>query len=146
MPAVYEHAHTVRPNEIDEQGHVGNVHYVNWMQAAAVAHSSAQGWTPDRYRESGATWVVRSHLIEYLRPAFEGEPVVVRTWVADFRKVTSLRKYHILRETDGALLATAETNWAFVSAGTGTPKRIPPELIAAFEVAPGPEGGETTTR
>jgi acyl-CoA thioester hydrolase len=137
MPAVYEHALTVRPDEIDEQGHVGNVHYVSWMQAAAVAHSSAQGWTPQRYQDVGAGWVVRSHLIEYLQPAFEGERVVVRTWVADFRKVTSLRKYRILRPADGALLARAETNWAFITRDTGAPRRVPPELAESFQVVAG---------
>jgi acyl-CoA thioester hydrolase len=59
---------------------------------------------------------------------------VVRTWVAGFQKVTSLRKYQILRTRDEALLAVAETNWAFVSLQTRQPRRIPRELMAAFEV------------
>jgi acyl-CoA thioester hydrolase len=137
MPAVYEHPHTVRPEEIDEQGHVGNVHYVNWMQAAALAHSSAQGWTPQRYQEAGASWVVRSHTIEYLQPAYEGERIVVRTWVADLKKVTSLRKYRIVRPADGAVLARAETNWAFISRDSGGPRRIPPELAQSFQLVAG---------
>ena len=138
MPAVYDHALTVRPEEIDEQGHVGNVHYIRWMQEAAVAHSSAQGWTAERYFAVGATFVVRSHFIEYLRPALAAERLVVRTWVADFRKVTSLRKYRILRPADGTVLATAETNWAFVTRDGGAPRRIPPELAASFEVVADP--------
>ena len=137
MPAIYEHALTVRAEEIDAQGHVGNVHYVSWMQAAAVAHSSAQGWTPERYADAGAGWVVRSHLIEYLQPAFGGEQVVVRTWVADMKKATSLRKYRILRRSDGVLLARAETNWAFISQAAGGLSRIPPELAQCFEVSSG---------
>src|SRR5688500_20144331 len=83
MPAIYEHTLTVRPDEIDEQGHVSNVHYVSWLQSAAVAHSSAQGWPPQRYLDAGASWVVRSHFIEYLQPAYGGEPLDVRPWVAD---------------------------------------------------------------
>jgi acyl-CoA thioester hydrolase len=137
MPAIYEHALTVRPEDIDEQGHVSNVQYVLWMQEAAVAHSSAQGWTPQRYAQIGATWVVRSHFIEYLQPAYAGDEVLVRTWVADFRKVTSLRKYRILRAADGAVLANAETNWAFISRETGAPRRVPPELAQSFEVVTG---------
>ena len=43
-------------DEIDEHGHANNVRYVAWMQSAAVAHSSAQGWTPQRYRELGSGW------------------------------------------------------------------------------------------
>ena len=65
-----------------------------------LAHSAAQGWPAERYHELGAGWVVRSHQIEYLRPAFAGESLVVRTWVAGFRKVTSLRRYKIIRPAD----------------------------------------------
>lgn len=134
MPAVFVHHHHVRDDEIDEQGHVNNLRYLAWMQAAAIAHSAAQGWTAQRYRDLGAGWVVRSHFIEYRQPAFIADEVVVRTWVAGFQKVTSLRQYRILRARDEALLALAETNWAFVSFHTRQPRRIPPEVIAAFEV------------
>ena len=134
MPAVYAHRHLVRDEEIDEQGHVNNLRYLAWMQSAAIAHSAAQGWTAQSYRELGAGWVVRSHFIEYRQPAFAADEVVVKTWVAGFQRVTSLRKYRIVRARDEALLAAAETNWAFVSFQTRQPRRIPPELIAAFEI------------
>jgi acyl-CoA thioester hydrolase len=146
VPAVYEHLITVRPGEIDEQGHVSNVQYVAWMQDAAVAHSSAQGWTPQRYVDLRATWVVRSHFIEYLQPAFAGERVLVRTWVADFRKVTSLRKYRIIRPADGVVLATAETNWAFISRETGAPRRIPPEMAQSFQLVTDAEAAADAAR
>jgi acyl-CoA thioesterase FadM len=35
---------------------------------------------------------VRSHLVEYLRPAFEGQRIRVSTWVANLRRVRSLRR------------------------------------------------------
>jgi len=108
--------------------------YLRWMQDAAVAHSAAQGWDAERYRQLGAGWVVRSHWIEYLRPVFAGEAITVVTWVAGFRKIRSLRKFKMLREADGALLARAETDWAFIGLQHRVPRRIPPELRDAFEV------------
>ena len=36
MPAIYQHLHTVRADEIDALGHANNVVYVEWMQAAAL--------------------------------------------------------------------------------------------------------------
>lgn len=132
MPAIYAHPHVVTPDEIDGLGHVNNLHYMKWMQTAAVAHSSAQGWPPERYREIRAGWVVRSHQIEYLAPAFAGEELVVRTWVSDFRKVTSLRKYKVFRAKDQVVLAAGETNWAFLGLDPYVPRRIPAELIEAF--------------
>ena len=120
----YFHHHTIEPAEIDELGHANNVAYIAWLQAAAVAHSALQGWPGPRYRELGQGWVVRSHTIEYLQPAFAGDRIVVETWVATMKKVTSLRRYRIVRGGDDALLATAETNWAFVDFASGKPVRF----------------------
>ena len=136
MPAIFEYEHVVTADEIDAQGHVGNVVFLRWMQDAAMAHSTAQGWPPDRYQQTGAGWVVRTHQIEYLQPAWEGDRVVVRTWVADFQKLTSLRRYRILRPGDEqpTELATAETNWVYIGMERRMPRRIPPELSEAFIV------------
>jgi acyl-CoA thioester hydrolase len=132
MTEVFEYAHTVGDDEIDEQGHANNVVYVAWMQAAAIAHSATLGWTAQRYLQLGMGWVARSHKIEYLRPAFAGEEIVVQTQVADMKKVTSTRIYRILRRKDRELLAKAETHWAFVNYATGKPTRIPAEIAGAF--------------
>jgi acyl-CoA thioester hydrolase len=136
MPAVYSHPHVVTDDEIDGLGHVNNLHYLKWMQAAAVAHSSEQGWPPERYREIRSAWVVRTHHIDYLQPAFSGEEIVIQTWVSDFRKVTSLRKYKVTRLKDRVTLATGETNWAFLGLSPYVPRRIPPELASAFVLVP----------
>lgn len=132
MPDVFEFFYTVGEEVIDGQGHVNNVAYVEWMQSAAVAHSAAQGWPGSRYRELGRGWVARSHKIEYLQPAFAGDRIVVRTWVATMRKVTSVRRYHMFRTSDETLLAKAETTWAFINFATRQPVRIPREITDSF--------------
>ncbi len=137
VPAIYEHPVTVVPQDIDRLGHVNNLAYIAWMQAAALAHSSAQGWPPQRYEASGLGWVVRSHQIKYLQPAFLDDGVVIRTWVAGMKRASSMRTYKILRAADRALLASAATEWAFVDLASGTIRRIPPELIRAFEPSDG---------
>ena len=134
MPAIFEYQLRVTTDEIDGQGHVNNVSYVRWMQDAAVAHSRAQGWNSTRYQEIGCGWVARRHTIEYLRPAYAGEEINVLTWVADMKKITSRRKYRVIRPEDNAVLAVAETNWAFVNAESSLPKRIPGELRDAFQL------------
>jgi acyl-CoA thioester hydrolase len=54
--------------------------------------------------------------------------------VADFKKLTSLRKYRIVRPSDEAVLAVAETNWVFIGYARRMPRRIPAELTEAFDV------------
>lgn len=136
MPAIYEHHHCVTPNEMDLVGHVNNIEYVRWLQDAAIAHSDVQGWPARAYHEKGQGWVVRSHFIEYLVPAFAGDEIIIRTWIADMKRVTSLRRYEIVRPADGKQLAVANTNWAFVSFSTLQPCRIPAEVISSFELVP----------
>jgi acyl-CoA thioester hydrolase len=137
LPAIYEHSLSVAPDEIDRLGHVNNLAYLAWMQAAALAHSAAQGWPPQRYESLGAGWVVRSHEIKYLQSAFVNDQIVVRTWVADMTKVASTRRYKILRASDRVLLACAATQWAFVDYTNGTLRRIPEEVWRSFEIADG---------
>jgi acyl-CoA thioester hydrolase len=134
MPAVYEHHHTVLDAEIDGLGHANNVVYLHWMIDAAVAHSAAQGWNGERYQEMGTGWVVRRHEIDYLQPAYAGEEIIVRTWVADMRRVQSRRRFVIQRVQDGVKLAEATTNWAFINFQTGAPARIPAEVTDSFEI------------
>jgi len=134
MPAIFEYRHTVIADEIDALGHVNNLAYLAWMQSAALEHSAVQGWPPEKYQRLGLGWVVRSHEITYERPAFLDDEVVVRTWVAGFRRASSVRRYDILRSDDDKRLAIAATNWAFVSYANGLPARVPAEIIGAFEV------------
>lgn len=131
MEHAYEYEIEVPPSAIDANGHVNNVQYVQWMQEAAVAHFTAAGGTPIMQAHA-ATWVVRSHQIEYLRPAQAGDRLAVRTWVEDFRRVMSLRKYEFTRSPDRTVLARGQTEWVFLDLATGRPKSIPPELRALF--------------
>ena len=61
---------------------------------------------------------------------------MVYTWVSNFRKIRSLRKYKIVRPRNRAVLAVAETDWAFIGLEHRVPRRVPPEVIDAFIVVP----------
>jgi acyl-CoA thioester hydrolase len=126
----------VPADAMDRQGHVNNLAYVAWMQEVAIEHSEAAGWPMDRYLTLGAGWVVRSHFVEYLRPAFAGERLAIFTWVPEFTQRSTPRRYLFVREDDRVLLAQAETRWVFVDLATGRRRPLPDELLAAFEVVP----------
>lgn len=133
MIRIYRHDIEVPPSAIDDNGHVNNVQYVQWMQDAAVQHSNASGCTQATFA-LGATWVVRSHKIENLSPAFLKDHIVVLTWVSNFRKVRSLRKYRFFRASDGSILANGETDWVLVNSTSGRPIAIPADLASVFEL------------
>jgi acyl-CoA thioester hydrolase len=125
----------VKEDQIDVNGHVNNMVYVGWMIDAAVGHSRASGGTA-AMEKCGGSWVVRSHYIEYLSPAYLMDTVRVSTWVENIGAVRSLRKYRFERTSDSALLASGETDWVYVDAGSGSPVRIPGEVRVCFSLPP----------
>jgi acyl-CoA thioester hydrolase len=133
---VYIRRFVVGPESMDEQGHVSNLAYVGWMQEVAIDHSAAAGWPMGRYRALGAGWVVRSHFVEYLRPAVAGQRLAVYTWVPEFTQRSTPRRFLFVREDDHQLLVRAETRWVFVDLTTGRRRALPDELLAAFAAVP----------
>ena len=131
---VFMHRFTVPDASIDVNGHANNLEYLRWMQEVATAHSDAQGWTLARYAETKTSWVIRSHTIDYLRPAFASETLTVLTWIGGFEEQESPRHYLFWRERDRKILAKARTVWVFVDAQTGRARTIPAEFRSVFDV------------
>jgi acyl-CoA thioester hydrolase len=132
MPLQYERTFRVRYGECDALGHVNNTHYLRYMQEAAFDASAAAGYGMDVYAKMNRLWVARQTEIEYLRPLHYGDSVVVRTWVADFRRVTSRREYELRLASSGEMVARAYTDWAFIDSRSGRPAPIPTEAVHAF--------------
>ncbi len=131
MIPIYKYQYTVTATDIDELGHAGNYHYVRWMQNAAVAHSTMNGWSAQKHHELTSGWVAREHKITYLKPAYEGDILTIKTWISNIKSATSLRHYEIYNAME-EILAKAETNWAYINFKTQKPTRIPAEVAKCF--------------
>ena len=134
MPRILIEPIIIGADSIDMNGHVNHQEYVRWMQDIATAHSHEQGWTVARYLDTGTTWVIRSHYIEYIRPAFLDDALLVVTWVAGMHSQTSPRKYRFVRASDGKTVVEAETLWVYCDAGIGRPLDITAEVSDAFPI------------
>jgi acyl-CoA thioester hydrolase len=132
-PESFELEQVVEAQDIDMLGHASNLVFVRWIQDVALAHSAAVGLDLSAYRRIGAVFVVVRHEIDYRRPAQLGDPVFARTWVSDVTAATCIRHTELTRGRGGELLAKAQTTWGFVAMDTGRPKRITPDVRAAFE-------------
>src|SRR5439155_591587 len=65
-----------------------------------------------------------------------GERLAIRTWVEDFRRVRSHRRYAV-HGADGTPVLEALTDWVYVDVESGRPRRVPRELETAFGFAAG---------
>ncbi len=131
MPCIFSVIWVPDESDVDGNGHVNNVRYVDWMQRAAILHAGESG-CQDLTESVGATWFARSHAIRYKNQAWKDESIRVETWVENLKRVMSLRKYRFIHQDSEKLIAEAETEWVFVDARNGKPRSIPVEMGSIF--------------
>src|SRR5687768_16862418 len=93
MPLTSISTFQVRHYECDANGHLHPANYLRYMQESAFAATAAAGYSKERYEAMGYIWLARETEIEYLQPVIYGDTVEIKTWVADFRQVRSIRRY-----------------------------------------------------
>ena len=85
----------------------------------------------DALRKLGC--VVRKHELNYLLPTYLGDELHIATWIsANDGKLSTVRDYQIIRQSDGKTVFTGRTNFVTVDMVTGKPKRMPAEFIEAY--------------
>jgi acyl-CoA thioester hydrolase len=123
----------VRPEHIDDNGHVNNVVYVGWLQDAGTAHWNARFDAETRARWS---WFAVRHEIDYFRPLAPGAAGVrARTWVGD-PQGPRFNRYVRIEDGEGHLCAQGVSEWVLVDSKTLRPHRIPPTMLPEFERRP----------
>ena len=125
----YEMIIEVVPEDIDQMGHVNNVVYLRWVQMVATKHWHTLATDEER---DNLLWVVKKHVIEYKRPAFEGEKIIARTWLGDVTKRFFERHTELLRESDHKLLTKVSTIWTPIDFHTKRAIHVSPDLYARF--------------
>ncbi|WP_394906479.1 acyl-CoA thioesterase [uncultured Mesonia sp.] len=119
----------VKSDVIDSLNHVNNVAYLQWVQDVGEKHWKATA--PKRIQEHYG-WVVLNHYIEYKKPAFLGEEIYLKTWIANYEGVKSERRTEIYAKKDMVLLAQAKTLWCLIDLKKQKPQRIIESITQPF--------------
>ncbi len=122
----------VQKEDIDVNGHVGNIRYLEWFIDIAVAHSDFLGLGFDALKKFNRTWVAREHNIAYKQSALLGDELLLNTWVQSVKKAQSIRQYELLNAKTGKVICEGWTNWVFVEMETYRPQKIPEEFISKY--------------
>ena len=139
MPRTFTAQLPVRFYECDAYGHVNNSNYARYMQESAFAASADAGYADEEYQHLGLLWLIRDTEIEYLSPLRYGDTAEVTTWVEDFRRVRSRRRYEVRRAGDEQLLARGVTDWVLLDRSKHSPVSVPEEMQLAFFPEGAPE-------
>lgn len=141
MPIIHSEPFRARYYECGAHGHMTNLAYLRWMPEAAFAASTAVGYDFAHYTDLGHVWLVRETDLDYLSPVRYADESLIRTWVADFRRSHSRRRYDFIRAGAGERVASAATDWVYTDAQTLRPATVPVAMQLAFC----PEGARRQT-
>jgi acyl-CoA thioester hydrolase len=121
----------VRHYECDAEGFLRVPTLLGYLQETAFDASATVGWSAQRYAEVGFQWFAYETQLELYHPLRYMDTIEIRTWVANFRRVCSLRNYEVY--WDSKLVARAGTDWVFINASTGVLAQIPEEVVTDYE-------------
>jgi acyl-CoA thioester hydrolase len=119
----------IKPEHIDENGHVNNVVYVGWLQDVGTAHWNARF---DEATRTKYSWVALRHEIDYFRGIMpDAAGIKARTWVGD-PQGPRFNRYVRIEDADGKVCAQGVSEWCLVEASTLRPQRIPADMLGPF--------------
>lgn len=126
---LFEMSLSVKAEHLDKMNHVNNVQYLQWVQDIAKAHweSLAENDWLEQY-----AWVALNHYIEYKKPAFLDDQLVLQTYVEEFSGVKSVRIVRFFNRQTKQLLSQAKTEWCLLDIQSLRPTRIPNALASKF--------------
>jgi acyl-CoA thioester hydrolase len=130
MKDVFELEITVTTAHIDGLNHVNNVVYVQWMDTVAFKHWA---FLTKNNPLPEYVWVVLKHEVEYLKQAFLGDIITVKTWVGETKGFKSERLMEFYKYNQ--LLVKAKTVWGMLDAKSSKPSRIRENVLKVLQPA-----------
>lgn len=123
----------VGSEDIDGLGHANNAVYVTWLERCAWRHSQSLGLDLVEYRRLDRAMAVVRHEIDYLSSAYEGQELVMGTWIVESdQRLKMDRCFQLVRPQDGTTLLRARTTFVCIELSTGRPKRMPAEFVEGY--------------
>jgi acyl-CoA thioester hydrolase len=120
--------------DIDGLGHANHSIYVRWLEECSWAHALSLGMSLSDYQQLNRGMAVVRNEIDYLASAYEGDRLLVGSWVVALEKRLKLvRHFQIIRASDQQTLLRALTTFVCVEISSGKPKRMPQEFFTAYE-------------
>jgi acyl-CoA thioester hydrolase len=125
---VFVHTLTPRFNDMDIYNHVNNAVYLTYFEEARVAFMTHTGlrslFTPDR------STIVAHAEVDYKAPSRLGDALDIEVKVGAVRNSSYELVYRIVRQRDGALIATGKTVQVCFNFTLNAPTRLPDEWRA----------------
>jgi acyl-CoA thioester hydrolase len=129
---VFQISRRVEWGYTDPMRHLNNAAYLNYAEDCAVQLTATLGWPMSRWTEEGIAFVARKNIIEYLRPAFLDDELIISTWLFDIKPASLVRHYQFSKPGNSDPIAKLQTLWVMTDLESRRPIRIPSYFHEAF--------------
>lgn len=126
----------VQRYEIDPSGHVNNAVYLNWFEQAMFSALAAVGWPVARMAEIGLGLVQAGHIVDYLRPVLDDEPLEIVSRPTELAETRGAWQHEVRQAETGEILARDYSVGAFLDLATGQSCALPEAILEAVLKGP----------
>jgi acyl-CoA thioester hydrolase/thioesterase-3 len=125
----------VRPSEIDINGHVHQSVYLDYILFARYDQMRrCYKMSMEQFFKMGYSWATRCAHLEFQRPVFLGETIIVRTWVEEIKQKSVKVCFQILRKETEQVAAEGYGIYVLVNKKTGKPEAIPEIALKKYSI------------
>jgi len=118
----------------DRLGHTNNVRYLEWLEGIAWEHMDSLGCGWEVKQKLGKALAIIRTEIDYLSASYQGDQLILGTWVTSSdRRFQCSRNFQLLRASDAKTILKAKMSFACIAFKTGSPSKMPEEIISALE-------------
>lgn len=122
----------IRFSDCDPFGHLNNARFLDYFLHAREQHlKQAYGMALQTFYDMGVSWFIGSHEIQYLKPAFYGETVQIKSTLLQATENYLLAEMVMTNEKATHIKAVVWTKFVPVNTKTGQ-KIIHPPAVMEF--------------
>jgi medium-chain acyl-[acyl-carrier-protein] hydrolase len=126
---------SVRYDDLDAELNLRLAALVRFCQESAVRHSEQAGYSAERLIADGVSWMMHKLGVDIRRYPRSGETLAVTTWSRGGQGFRAYRDFVVsCTDAPAEVVAAAVSEWFFVDAVRGRPKRFPPVLMEEYTV------------
>jgi acyl-CoA thioester hydrolase len=127
MPNKFTFQYLITKENIDFNGHLGNLEYIKLGLKAAADHWHSVA--NDEYRKL-CLWIVKRHEIDYISEVFEGAQLEITTEIIEVKGAVSKRTIEIM--LGEKKVCSMITEWYLLNGTNKKPMRITDDIAGLF--------------
>ena len=135
MPKKFDTEISVRPHEVDINGHVHQSVYFDYVLFARWDQMRRCYKMPmEEFFKRGYSWATQSAHIEFQKPLYLGDTIIVRTWVEEIRQKSVRVRFQMLKKGTEKITTEGKFSYVLINMKTGRPEPIPEDILKKYSV------------